>query len=152
MRNIFFNKFFIIFVSILIVSGGVLAFFVFDYNKSVDYEIVGGQGNLTITLDLTNQVLNVSENLSSTQDLTIRNQNGATNFNYTFTENLTGVEPGCNPTGDISFELGSAAGVINNAEIFTMNPGFNDFNFTVTAVNNRVCPQNITVTLDFSEV
>ncbi|KKM74038.1 hypothetical protein LCGC14_1404510, partial [marine sediment metagenome] len=31
-------------------------------------------------------------------------------------------------------------------------PGFNNFNFTVVAVNNRVCHQNITTTLDFSEV
>ena len=152
MKNILFNKFFIIFVSILIISGGILAFFVFDYNKTVDYEISGGQGNLTITLDLTNQVFNVSQNLTSTQDLTILNQNGAADFNFVFTENLTGVEPGCNPTGDISFELAHDVGVINSGENFTMNPGFNDFNLTVIAVNNRVCDQNITVTVDFSEV
>ena len=154
MKNILFNKFFIVFAIILLVSGGVLAFFVFDYNKTVDYQIVGAKGNLTITLDLTDQVLNVSENLSSTQNLTILNQNGVANFFYLLERNLTGVVPGCNPTGDISFELwkDSIGTEIVNATNFTMNPGFNDFNFTVNAVNNRICPQNITVTLGFSEV
>ncbi|KKN08456.1 hypothetical protein LCGC14_1056600 [marine sediment metagenome] len=152
MKNILFNKFFIVFVSILIVSGGVLAFFIFDYNKTVDYQVVGAKGNLTVTVDLTDQILNVSENLTSTQDLTILNQNGAANFNYTFTKNLTFVESGCDATGDISFELESSVGVINNGGNFTMNPGFNNFNFIARAVNNRVCPQNITVTLDFVEV
>ncbi len=151
MKNILFNKFFIIFASILIVSTGVLAFFVFDYNKTVDYQVVGGKGNLTVTLDLTNQVFNVSENLSSTQDLTILNQNGATNFLYLLERNLTGVAPACDPTGDLSFELWKGSEIINGTN-FTMSPGFNDFNFTVIAVNNRVCDQNITVTLDFSEV
>ena len=151
MKNILFNKFFIIIVSVLLISGGVLAFFVYDYNKSVDYQVVGSKGNLTVTLDLTNQVLNVSENLSSTQDLTIRNQNGAATFLYLLERNLTGVTPGCNPAGDISFELRKGSEILNGTN-FTMSPGFNNFNFTVVAVNNRVCHQNITTTLDFSEV
>ena len=153
MKNILSNKLFIIFASILIVSSGVLAFFVFDYNSSVDYEVVGAKGNLTVTLDLTDQVFNVSENLASTQNLTIRNHNGAATMLYLLDTNLTGVEPGCNPAGDISFELWkeSTGMQITNGTNFTMNPAFNDFNFTVNAVNNRVCPQNITVTLDFSE-
>ncbi|KKN65801.1 hypothetical protein LCGC14_0477370 [marine sediment metagenome] len=150
MKNILFNKFFIIFASILLVSGGVFAFFIFDYNKTVDYEIIGAKGNLTITLDLTDQVFNVSENLTSTQDLTILNQNGATNFIYLLERNLTGVTPGCDPMGDISFELSKGSEILNGTN-FSMSPGFNDFNFKVVAVNNRVCNQNITVTLDFSE-
>lgn len=102
-------------------------------------------------MDLTDQVLNVSENLSSAQELILLNQNGATTFLYLFTENVTGVEPGCNPAGDISFELEKES-VIDDGTNFTMNPAFNIFNFTITAVNNRVCPQNITVTLDFTEI
>lgn len=151
MKNILYNKFLIIFLSILLVSGSVLAFFIFDYNNTVDYRVIGAKGNLTITVDLTNQIFNVSENLSSTQNLTILNQNGATEFNYLLTTNLTGVESGCNATGDISFELQKPSAIANGTN-FTMNPGFNNFNFTITAVNNRVCPQNITVTLDFTEV
>ncbi len=150
MKQIFFNKFFIIFASILLVSGGVFAFFIFDYNKTVDYQIVGAKGNLTIILDLTDQFLNVSENLTSTQDLTILNQNGAANFIYLLETNLTDVSPSCDPTGDISFELRRGVEIINGTN-FSMSPGFNNFNFTVEAVNNRVCNQNITVTLDFTE-
>lgn len=150
MEKVVLNKFFIIFASILVLSGGVLAFFVFDYNKTVNYQVVGAQGNLTVTVDLTNHVLNVSENLTSSQDLIIRNQNGAANFLYSLTENVTGVEPGCNETGDISFKLEKGSEIPSGTN-FTMSPAFNTFNFTVTAVNNRVCPQNITVTLDFTE-
>ncbi len=150
MKNIFSNKFFIIFVSILILIGGVLAFFVFDYNKSIDFQVIGAQGNLTITLDLTDQAFNVSQNLSLTQDLIILNQNGAATFFYLLETNLTGVSPTCDPTGDISFELGKGGEILNGTN-FTMSPGFNNFNFTINAVNNRVCNQNITVTLDFSE-
>ncbi len=151
MKKVVLNKFFIIFASILIVSGGVFAFFIFDYNRTIDYQVVGGQGNLTVTLQLTDQFLNVSENLTSTQVLTILNQNAPTNFIYTLDTNLTGVEPGCNATGDISFELEKGS-VINSGSNFTMTPAFNTFNFTVEAVSNRVCPQNITVTLDFTEI
>ncbi len=151
MKNIFSNKLFIIFVSVLIITGGVLAFFTFDYNKSVDYQVLGSKGNLTVTLDLTNQILNVSENLSSTQDLTIRNQNGAATMFYLLNTNLTGVAPACDPTGDISFELWKGTEILNSTN-FTMSPGFNNFNFTINAINNRVCNQNITVTLDFSEL
>ncbi len=150
MKNIFSNKFFIIFTSILLISGGVLAFFTFDYNRSVDYQVLGSKGNLTVTLDLTDQTLNVSENLSSTQDLTIRNQNGATTMFYLLTTNLTGVSPACDPTGDLSFELRKGT-EISNGTNFTMNSGFNNFNFTINAINDRVCNQNITLTLDFSQ-
>lgn len=147
-----FSKFFIIFASILIVSGGVFAWFIYSYDKTVNYEIVGTKGNLTITLDLTDQIFNVSENLSSTQSLTIRNQNGFANFEYFFDSNITWVEPDCNATGDISFELFKSGSIIPSGTNFTMNPAFNYFNFTVNAINNRVCPQNITATLNFSEV
>ncbi|KKN40762.1 hypothetical protein LCGC14_0729780 [marine sediment metagenome] len=151
MKKVVLNKFFIVFASILILSGGVLAFFIFDYNKTVNYQVVGAKGNLTITLDLTDQVFNVSDGITSTQNLTILNQNGATDFLYTLTENVTGVEPGCNATGDISFELEKGSQIPSGSN-FTMNPAFNTFNFTIDAVNNRVCPQNITVTLDFTEI
>ncbi|KKN66983.1 hypothetical protein LCGC14_0465370 [marine sediment metagenome] len=150
MKNIFSNKFFIIFVSILIISGGVLAFFVFDYNKSIDFQVIGAKGNLTVTLDLADQAFNVSENLSLTQDLIILNQNGAATMFYLLNTNLTGVAPGCDPTGDISFELNKGGEILNGTN-FIMSPGFNNFNFTISAVNNRICPQNITATLDFSE-
>ncbi|KKK86048.1 hypothetical protein LCGC14_2767160, partial [marine sediment metagenome] len=143
--------FFIIFIIILIVSGSVLAFFVFSYDKTVNYQVVGAKGNLTVVLDLTDQVFNVSENLSLKQDLTIRNQNGAANFLYLLDVNATNIDPSCSPAGDISFELTNQTNVINNGTNFTMKPGFNDFDFTISAVNNRVCPQNISVTLDFSE-
>ncbi|KKL88565.1 hypothetical protein LCGC14_1923440 [marine sediment metagenome] len=151
MEKKLFSKFFIILASIVIVSGGVLAFFIYSYDKSVDYEIIGGKGNLVVVLDLTNQILNVSENLSSTQSFTILNQNGFANFTYLFNSNVTGVELGCDPTGDISFTLLKSNEILNGTN-FTMTPSFNDFNFTVNAINNRVCPQNITATLNFSEV
>ena len=150
MKNILFSKLFIIIASVLLISGGVLAFFVYDYNKSVDYQVIGSKGNLTVTLDLTDQVFNVSQNLSSTQDLTILNQNGAASFIYLLDTNITSVVPGCDPAGDISFELRKGNEIFNGTN-FTMSPGFNNFNFAVVAVNNRVCPQNITVTVDFSE-
>lgn len=151
MKNIVSNKFFIVLASILILSGGVLAVFVFDYERTIDYQVRGAQGNLTVTLQLTDQILNVSENLTSTQVLTILNQNAPTNFIYTLDTNLTGVEAGCNATGDISFKLEKGS-VISSGSNFTMTPAFNTFNFTVEAVSNRVCPQNITVTLDFTEI
>ncbi len=153
MKNILYSKFLIILLSVLLVSGSVLAFFVFDYNRAIDFQVVGAKGNLTVTVDLTNQIFNVSQNLSSTQNLTILNQNGATQFLYLINTNLTGVEPACDPTGDVSFQLTKfPVTPLNNGTTFTMNPGFNDFKFIVSAVNDRVCPQNITVTLDFSEV
>ncbi len=154
MKKKLFSKLFIVLASILIVSGGVLAFFVFDYNKSVDYQVGGGKGNMLVTLDLTDQSFNVSQNLSSTQDLSLVNQNGAATMFYLINTNITGVEPGCDPSGDISFELWkeSTGSQVSNSTNFTMNAGLNDFNFTTIAVNNRVCDQNITVTLGFSEV
>ncbi len=151
MKNMVINKLFIVFLGILVISSGVYAFFIFDYNRTVDYQVIGAKGNLTISVDLTDQIFNVSENLILSQNLSLLNQNGAAIFLYSLTENITGVEPGCNATGDISFVLEKGVQIPDGTN-FTMNPGFNNFNFNVSAVNNRVCPQNISVTLDFSEI
>ena len=149
------KKLFSIFiVSVLLLSSSVLAFFLFSFDNSVTYEVVGSKKDLVIVLDLSNQVLNVSENLVNEQNFKLVNQNGAAEMTYTLNTNVTNLDPlNCDATGDISFELtNSTGGVINEPSNFTMVPGINNFNFTATAVNNRVCPQNIIATLDFSEL
>ncbi len=147
------KKTFIFFAITLMLTVGVVAFYAFSYDKDVTYEIVGSKKDLVILLDLTDQILNVSENLSSTQNLTLENQNGATTMQYFETLNVTNLDPGnCTITGDISFELfKDGIGIISNLDNFTMNAGVNDFNYTVIAINNRVCPQNITASLMFTE-
>lgn len=146
--------FFISLVSLLILTSGVFAFFLFSFDSSVDYQIVGSKKDLNITLGLSDQVFNVSESLVNINNFKLVNQNGATEMNYTLNINATNLDPiNCNSTGDISFELNhSNQGIINSGSSFNMFAGLNDFNFTATAVNNRVCPQNITADLSFSEL
>ncbi len=148
------KKIFVFFAITLILSAGVLAFFTFNYDKEVNYQVVGSKGDLLVLVDLTDQIFNVSESLSSPQNLTIVNQNGATQMNFTEILNVTNLDPGnCTITGDITFELFKVnIGLIPNSTTFTMNAGINNFVYNITAVNNRVCPQNITSTLMFIEV
>ncbi len=148
------SKLFIFLFAVLILSTGVLAFFTFSYDKDVTYQVVGSKGDLLVLVDFTDQILNVSQSLNSTQDLTIVNQNGLTIMEYIIDTNVTNLDPGnCSATGDISFELEKqGSGVLNNGTSFNMSAGINVFNFTVSAVNNRVCPQNVTASLSFIEL
>ncbi len=147
------NKAFMFFAITLMLTVGVAAFFTFSYEKEVDYQIVGSKGDLLILIDFTDQILNVSDTLISTQDLTIVNQNGAASMNFTELLNITNLDPGnCTITGDMVFELfQSGGGLIPTGTNFTMNAGLNTFSYNATAINNRVCPQNITASLMFTE-
>ena len=138
----------------IILSAGVFAFFTFSYDKDVTYQVVGSKGDLLILVDLTDQIFNVSESLNSTQNLTIVNQNGDASMNYIIDINVTNLDPGnCTINGDVTFELRDDLNqLISNNTNFTMDSGMNKFNFTAVALNNRVCPQNITTSLSFSEV
>lgn len=148
------NKLFIFLVAVLMLSAGVLAFYSFSYDKDVTYEVVGSKGDLLILVDLTDQILNVSQSLNSTQNLTIVNQNGFTSMDYVIDINVTNLDPGnCTINGDVIFELEKQGeGVLLNGTNFNMSAGINRFNFTVYAVNNRVCPQNVTASLSFTEL
>jgi len=151
--KILYSRLFIFLTAIVILSVGVFAFFLFSYDKDVTYEIVGSQGGLLILVDFSDQILNVSQSLNSTQNLTLVNQNGFTNMTYIIDTNVTNLDPGnCTINNDVTFELKKDAVVILNGTNFTMDAGINTFDFIVTAVNNRVCPQNITNSLSFAEV
>lgn len=144
-----------IFLSVtLLLSVTVLAFYSFSYDKDVNYEIVGSKKDLVILIDLTDQVFNVSENLSLTQNLKLVNQNGNANIFYNLSTNITNLDPGnCTMDGDITFEFRKDnIGLILPETNFTMDPGVNDFNFTAIAINNRVCPMNITTSLTLTEI
>ncbi len=151
--NILYSKLFIFLAVVLMLSAGVLAFFTFNYDKDVTYQIIGSKGDLLVLVDLTDQILNVSESLNSVQNLTIVNQNGATNMSYIIDTNVTNLDPGnCTINGDVTFELKKDAVLVPNNTNFTMDAGINNFNFTAIALNNRVCPQNITTSLSFTEL
>ncbi|KKL92709.1 hypothetical protein LCGC14_1882030, partial [marine sediment metagenome] len=63
------------------------------------------------------------------------------------------LDPGnCTINGDVTFELKKDAVPVPNSTNFTMDAGINNFNFTAIALNNRVCPQNITTSLSFTEL
>ena len=143
-----------IFVSLtLLLSAGVLAFFTFTYDKDVTYQVVGSKGDLLILIDLSDQVFNVSESLNNSQNLTVVNQNGVASMNYTIDVNVTNLDPGnCTINGDVNFELRKDAVLVSNNTNFTMDAGMNNFEFKAIAINNRVCPQNITTSLSFTEL
>ena len=82
------NVFLFLAVTIML-SAGVFAFFTFNYDKDVIHQMVGSQGTLLILVDLTDQISNVSESLNNSQNLTLVNQNGATNMNYIIDVNVT---------------------------------------------------------------
>lgn len=148
-----YSKVFIFVAAILVLSTGAFAYYTFSYDKEVTYEIKGSQRDLLVLIELTNQVLNVSQNLTNTQDLKLVNQNGVTNMIYLENFNITNLDPGnCTINGDVNFELRKDDdGLIINNSNFTMDAGVNNFNLTVIALNNRICPQNITVSLEFFE-
>lgn len=148
-----YKSFFIFFFSVLILSSSVLAYYSFSYEKDVNYEIIGSKRNLLILMDLSNQIFNVSEDLTNVQDLKLVNQNGVTNMSYTLNLNVINLDPGnCTIEGDVTFQLGNSDGIILNGSNFTMYSGMNNMNLTTTALNNRICPQNITASLLFSEL
>ncbi|KKN50450.1 hypothetical protein LCGC14_0632810 [marine sediment metagenome] len=151
--NILYSKLFIFLAVVLMLSVGVLGFFLFSYDKDVTYQVVGSKGNLLVLVDLTDQVFNVSESLSTTQSLNLVNQNGVTNMSYVIDVNVTNLDPGnCTINGDVNFELRKDAVLIPNNTNFTMDAGLNNFNLTAIAINNRICPQNITTSLLFFEL
>lgn len=153
--NLLYSKIFVSLGIVLMLSSGVFAFFLFTYDKDITYEVVGSKGTLLILVDFTNEIFNVSEGLTTTQNLSLVNQNGATNMFYIIMTNVTNLDPGnCTISpGEVSFELGFDPGeLILNGTNFTMAPGLNKFNLTTTAINNRVCPQNITNILMFEEI
>ena len=138
----------------LLLTTGVFAFFLFNYDKDVNYQVEGSKGTLLVLVDFTDQIFNVSESLSTTQNLKLVNQNGATSMQYLESFNVINLDPGnCTITGDITFELRDDVDqLILNGTNFNMSAGVNDFNLTATAINNRVCPQNITASLMFNEI
>ena len=72
---------------------------------------------------------------------------------YLIDVNVTNLDPGnCTINGDVTFELEKDAIVIPTNTSFNMSAGLNIFNLTSTALNNRVCPQNITTSLSFTEL
>ncbi len=151
--NMLYSKLFIFLATVLILSAGVLAFFTFTYDRDVTYQVVGSKGSLLVLVDLTDQILNVSESLNLSQNLTIVNQNGATNMSYILNANVTNLDPGnCTINGDVTFELNKDTVLIPDNTTFTMDAGMNVFNFIAVALNNRVCPQNITTSLSFTEL
>ena len=152
--SLLYSKLFIFLVVTIVLSVGVLAFFTFDYNKDVVHQMVGSKGTLLVLVDLSDQISNVSESLNNSQNLSIVNQNGATNMNYVIDVNVTNLDPGnCTISGDVTFELSkSGFGTIVNTSNFTMDGGVNSFTFKSIAINNRVCPQNITTSLSFTEL
>ncbi len=147
------NVFLFLAITIML-SAGVFAFFTFSYDKDVVHQMVGSQGNLLVLVDLTDQISNVSESLNNSQNLTLVNQNGVTNMNYVLDVNVTNLDPGnCTINNDVSFELNHVgSGIIFNGSNFTINAGVNSFIFKSIAINNRVCPQNITTSLSFTEL
>jgi len=152
--KVLYSKIFFSITIILLLSSGVLAFFLFNYDKDVNYEVVGSKGTLLVLVDFTDQIFNVSESLNLSQNLTLVNQNGATTMQYLESFNVTNLDPGnCTINGDITFELTkSGSGIISHFDNFTMDAGVNDFSFKAMAINNRVCPQNITASLMFNEI
>ena len=138
----------------IILSVGVFAFFTFAYDKDVTYQVVGSQGDLLVLVDLVDQVFNVSTSLNNSQNLTVVNQNGGAIMNYSLSVNVTNLDPGnCTINNDVSFELNHVgSGIIPVNGNMSLSPGINDFTFKAIAVNNRVCPQNITTSLAFMEI
>ncbi len=153
--KLLYSKVFFSVVLILLLSSGVLAFFLFSYDKEIDYQVIGSKGTLLVLVDFTDQIFNVSDNLTSIQNLSLVNQNGATNMSYIIITNITNLDPGnCTLVPDeVSFDLRENFNqVVPNNTNFTMKAGLNSFNVTGTAINNRVCPQNITHILKFEEI
>ncbi|KKN28599.1 hypothetical protein LCGC14_0852440 [marine sediment metagenome] len=151
--NILYSKLFIFLAFVLMLSVGVFAFFTFSYDKDVTYEVVGSQGDLLILVELTDQVFNVSQSLTNTQELRLVNQNGVASMFYLIDVNVTNLDPGnCTINGDVTFELEKDAIIIPTNTSFNMSAGLNIFNLTSIALNNRVCPQNITTSLSFTEL
>ncbi len=154
MKNI--NTLLVFVVVTLFLSAGVFAFFLFEYDNISVYQVRGANQTLLILVDLINlTTMNVNESLTNVQELKIVNQGISKNMTYTLLTNITNLSPGnCNATGDMSFEFKKSdfQGVINSSNDFTMFSGTNTFNFTVTAINDLVCPQDIEAQINLNLV
>ena len=151
------RMFFISLVSLFFLTSGVFAFYLFSFDKSINYEVVGAKKDLIVSLDFSSQVLfNVSENLTNLQSFELTNENGPTEMNYLLDVEVDNLDSfNCDSEGDISFKLRhfpTGPGEIDNGTSFNLIKILKKFNFTITTVSNRVCPQNITVDLSFLEV
>lgn len=148
------NKLFMtLLVSMVVVmfSSGVFAYYILSHQSTNEYTISGGISAFGITQDLAPVTIDVSSNLTDTQQIILTNDNSDLDMQYNLTTNINITDPGCSGENDISFELSSDEGVIDNGSNFTMEAGTNTFNFVVTAINDRVCPSIIDVTIDFTE-
>ena len=131
---------------------GVSAFYFFAYDKTITGFIVGSEAEkITIVYDLSDYDLNVSEGLTNLQTLTLNNPDGTKILTKNLTITKVNNDLSClNYDSDCSVVLLNSTGgeVENTFELFAGN---NDFDLKTECINERSCPQNISIELILSE-
>lgn len=148
------SKGFLFVTALFVISlmGTGLAYYVLTHQSQTTYTIQGGVSAFGVTEDLSPAVIDVSVDLTDTQQIILTNDNSPLLMIYNLTTSVNNTDSSnCDEVNDISFLLEKDNVTINGDGNFTMDAGTNTFDFSVTALNDRVCPSTIDVTIDFAE-
>ena len=132
---------------------GVSAFYFFTYDKTITGYIIGGDvEKISITFDtLADYTLNVTEDTTTYQNLTLLNTDGSKQILKNLT--LTRIN---NDLSCLNFDTDCSVELINSTndvlpDTFTLKPGSNPMSLR-TICDYRSCPQNISIELELTEI
>lgn len=140
---------------IVFMASGITAFYLLSYTSPVLVgQVTGGVSAFGITQQLQDFSIDVgSGNLSLAQRLILENDNSVIEMNYSLTTSVVDIDPSCDASSDITFELSKVGyGTIDPNTNFTMEAGTSEFDFIVTAISDKSCPANLTAQIQFNEI
>ena len=139
-------------LSLLLMGGLAVGFYMFEYGSTTSYAVAGIEGNLSVVIELQNVEWDASSNLNHSQDLVLMNYNGDTSMliNFDIAENV--IAQNCNGEGDITYELYKGSEQLYDGGYVNISNGQNVLSLNASAVNHRVCERFDLITLNLTEV
>ena len=127
----------------------VTAFYLVTFKSTGSYVITGGVSEFVVISELVGGTLDVSSNLSLIENVSLDNQDGEFFAVYNNSVIETNLDPtNCNSFGDILYLFEHSNGTeINFGETILIEEGLNEYALEIQAINERVCPQEINVSI-----
>lgn len=137
--------------SFILLGGLATATYFFSVNQQATYDISGVEGELSVTIPLSDVTWNLSEGLTNNNSLTINNANGDTDMLVSFDVVVNGTDVTCDEVGDIDYKLYQDGTEVLDSEIITISSGLNILWINSTAIDVRSCPRSDTISISLVE-
>lgn len=132
------------------------AYYIFGYETEIVYTINGTTADLIISNALTDQFIDVSNNMFFvTQDLIIDNGNGEVDMLFEIIPEFNSTDELCNYTDDLNITFYDPDGfIMSNLDNYLMISGMHNFVLNVSLNESkaqRACPGNLSLIIKFTE-